>query len=54
MKYSGNSDSLTTKRIGMIPCKIVLKCPTRYTSGIQEEEDGEAYVFWYKLNTPLA
>jgi hypothetical protein len=29
MKYSGNSDSLTTKRIGMLPCKIVLKCPNQ-------------------------
>ena len=23
-------------------------------SGIQEEEEEEAYLFWYKLNTPLA
>jgi hypothetical protein len=24
------------------------------TSGGKQEEEDEAYVFWYKLNTPLA
>ena len=52
---------MTTKTIVNLKASrsINLKSPKPdMTSGIQEEEEEEeeeeAYLFWYKLNTPLA
>ena len=57
MKIPGKKEPMTTKTIVKLKASrsINLKSPKPdMTSGIQEEEEEEAYLFWYKLNTPLA